>query len=222
MFRSLFEKEWIKIKWVLLAYLVISAIAIISIASDLHYSFKIHGAMKSWTNVITYHTFYFSILKFIPIFAGLAISVFQFVPESLNERYRLSFHLPINEKILLLFNLLIGIVAILIINTIITLELFIISSTFYPAEIVNISIISIIPWFLAGLITYLGTSTVICEPNWTQRIFLSITTFYSMNVLTQERFLNQYTQIIGIYIVMIIIYTITILFPGHRLRKGAK
>ncbi len=96
------------------------------------------------------------------------------------------------------------------------------SSSFYPYEIVFLSAISTIPWFMAGLIIYLGVSTVISEPNWFQKIVLSVMTFYSINLLLQEKSFGQYNQVLVYYTILIMLYTIMILFPGHRLRKGAK
>ncbi len=222
MYKSLFEKEISKTKWVLLAYLLVSYIALLSITSDLHYAFKTHGAIKYWLNVITYHSFYFEIFKFIPIIGGFALAILQFVPESLNKKYRLSFHLPINEKKLLLFYLLFGVVSILLINIVVMIGFIFISSRYFPHEIVTVSALSMMPWFIAGIIIYLGTATVTSEPNWFQKIVLGTMTFYSINLLIQEKLFCQYDNILGYYIILISLYIIIILFPGHRLRKGAK
>jgi hypothetical protein len=222
MYRSLFEKEWIKLRWVFLAYLIISYSALASIAMDLNHAFKIHSAVKYWNNVIAYQVFFFQLLKFIPVIGGLTIAILQFVPESLNQRYRLAFHLPINEQKLLLYMLFIGSAAILMINLLTIGGYACICSIFFPSEIVKISMVTMVPWFLAGLITYLGTATVVTEPNWVQRIVFGITTYFCINLLMQESAYAQYNHILGYYVAILLLYSITILFPGHRLRKGAK
>ena len=222
MFKSLFEKEWIKIKWALLAYLLVSIAAVFSIASDAHYSIKVHGAMKLLTNLITYQSIYFGMLKGLVILAGIAIAFIQFLPESMNKRYRLSFHLPISENKLLLFNLTVGVASILIINLIIALVFSVVIGKFYPIEILSSSVMTMIPWFMAGLIGYLGTATTISEPSWNQRIVLGLMTYFSIVLFTKEQMFNQYTQVLGYYFVLVILFSTIILFPGHRLRKGAK
>lgn len=222
MYRSLFEKEWIKIKWGLLAYLLISIVAVLSIASDIHYGIKVHGAMKMLTNLITYQTVFFGILKGLVILAGIAIAFFQFLPESLNKRYRLSFHLPISENRLLLFNLSVGVATIVVINIFIALFFFLVISIFYPHEVVSASVMTMIPWFMAGIIGYLGTATAISEPSWSQRIMLGIMTYFTLLIFTKEQMFNQHTQVLSYYCLLILLYSFIILFPGHRLRKGAK
>jgi len=222
MFKSLFEKEWIKLRWVLLAYIIIGYAAIFSIGSDLQYGIKMHGAVKYWSNVITYHTNFFSILKYLPIFGAITLAVIQFVPESINKRYRLSFHLPMNEQKLLIFMLLFGIVSMLLLDVLIALGLFVVSGMFFPSDIVSISLVSIVPWFLAGIITYLGTSTVVIEPNWVQKVVIGITTYFTFELLMAERLFTQYNNVLIYYFLITLIYGIIILFPGHRLRKGSK
>jgi hypothetical protein len=222
MFISLFEKEWIKLKWVFAAYLIISFIALLSVLTDLNHAFKIYGAVKYWNSLITYQTIFFSILKYIPVIGGLAVALLQFVPESINKRYRLAFHLPINEQKVLLTMLAIGGAAILVINLLTIIGHMAIISIFFPSDVVTMSTATIIPWVFAGLITYLGASTVIIEPNWVQKIVFGTTTFFAMNLLMKEKTFAQYNHILGIYLILILLFSVTILFPGHRLRKGAK
>ena len=202
MYKSLFEKEWMKLRWVLLAYLVIGIAALFSIASDLQYGIKMHGAVKYWSNVITYHTNYFSILKYLPIFAAISLALIQFVPESINKRYRLSFHLPINEQKLLLFMLFFGTVCLTLIALLLVCGLFIISSIFFPSEIVSISLVSTIPWFLAGIITYFGISTVAIEPGWFQKVAIGTITYFTYDLLLSEKLFAQYNTILIYYLII--------------------
>ncbi len=222
MFKSLFEKEWIKLRWVLLAYIVIGYAALFTIGSDLQYGIKMHGAVNYWSNVITYHVYYFNVLKYLPILSAIALALIQFVPESINKRYRLAFHLPVNEQKLLFFMLIFGVLFLLIIDLLIMAGLFVVSTIFFPTDIVSISLVSTIPWFLAGIITYLGISTMAIEPNWLQKIAIGLTTYFTFDLLLTEKLFAQYNNILIYYFLITMIYGIIILFPGHRLRKGSK
>ncbi|MBN2280170.1 MAG: hypothetical protein JXQ65_06295 [Candidatus Marinimicrobia bacterium] len=222
MYRSLFQKEWIKLRWAFLAFLVIGYAALFSIASDLHYGIKMHGAVKYWSNVITYHSNYFSLLKSLPVLGGIAIALLQFVPESINRRYRLFFHLPINEQKILLFMLWVGTGITLVIDGLILIGLYAIATLFFPAEIVTISLLTTLPWFLAGIITYLGVSTLAIEPSWVQKIAIGVTTYFTFDLLLSERNFAQYNDVLVYYLLITLILGIIILYPGHRLRKGSK
>ena len=222
MYKSLFEKEWLKIRWVLLAYAIISLSVLIYIISDLHHSFEMKGAIKNWLAVIIHHKSYFSSLKYIPVIGGFAVAIFQFVPESFENRFRLSFHLPLNEIKLLLFMLVIGVTSILLVDIITILGFIFASSGFFTVEIVNASFQTMIPWFMGGIVTYLGIATVTVEPNWYQRIILALVTYFAMSLYFQGTGYKQYNHVLDVYLIPALLFTITILFPGHRLRKGAK
>ena len=93
---------------------------------------------------------------------------------------------------------------------------------FFPSDIVSISLATTIPWFLSGIITYLGTSATVIEPNWIQKIAIGVTTYFTYNLLLSEKLFAQYNNVLIYYFLITLIFGIIILFPGHRLRKGSK
>lgn len=222
MYRSLLDKEWLKVRWVFLAYILISISVLVYIFSDLRHSFEMSGAIKNWLAIILHHKLYFSSFKYLPIIGGFAIAIFQFVPESFENRFRLSFHLPINQIKLLLFMILIGLGTIIIIDIISIVGFTILSSSFFPGEIVTASYQTMLPWFMAGLVTYLGIATAVVEPNWYLRVVLALITYFTATLYTQDTGYMQYNHTLVTYAIPLLLFTITILFPGHRLRKGAK
>ena len=222
MYRSLFDKEWLKVRWVFLAYIILSISVLVYIASDLRHTFEMKGAIKNWLAITIHHEMYFSSLRYLPMLGGFALAIFQFVPESFDNRFRLSFHLPINEIKLLLYMVILGLGAIIIVDLITIGGFIAVSSSFFPAEIVSASYQTMIPWFMAGLVTYLGIATAVVEPNWYLRIVLGLITYFTASLYTQGTIYMQYNHVLATYAIPILLLTITIIFPGHRLRKGAK
>lgn len=222
MYKSILFKEWIKIKWVLVGFAAICLASLIYIGLDSRHSIEMSGAIKIWLFVIQRKTLYYSLLKYIPLFAGIALAVAQFVPEMTKNRFRLSFHLPIDEKKMLLFMVLIGLLTNLLVYILIIVGLIISGSTFYPREIVSSSLITSAPWLLAGIVGYLATSMIVIESNWMHRIILSIISILYFNLLFLENGYNEYRFSFCYYFIVAILFFITILFPGYRLRKGCK
>ncbi len=224
MYKALFYKEWIKIRWALLGYLSVVVLDLLYIGLNLRYEFEVASAIRRWLVTINYQIQYFSpiIFKYLPVIGGLAIGILQFVPEAVKNRFRLSFHLPIEEKKMLLFEILIGIVFILAIYLIIIIGLLIIGNTFFPVELTRAAILTSLPWLLAGIIVYMATAMITSEPSWNKKIILMILTFFTLALYFQGRNFNQYNHCIIQYTILMLLFTITILFPGYRLRKGSK
>ena len=138
------------------------------------------------------------------------------------NRFRLSFHLPIDERKLLMSMVSIGIINIVLISIVLIVGLLIIGITFYPFEITQASIITSLPWLMAGFLSYFVTSMIIVEPSWIYRILFIIIAYTSWELFFQEYAFNQYVYSIWKYFLFLLLFSIVILFPGYRLRKGSK
>ncbi|MBL7135391.1 MAG: hypothetical protein ISS81_02210 [Candidatus Marinimicrobia bacterium] len=222
MYKAILYKEWIKIKWVLVGFAAICLAVLVYIGLDSRHNIEMSGAIKTWLLIIQRKVLYYSLLKYIPLFAGIALAVAQFVPEMTKNRFRLSFHLPIDEKRMLLFMILIGLLTNMLVYILIIVGLMITGSAFYPQEIVLSSLITVTPWLLAGIAGYLAASMIVIESTWKNRIILSIISIAYFNLLFLENGYNEYRFSFWYYFIVVILFSITILFPGYRLRKGSK
>ena len=222
MYKAILYKEWIKIKWVLVGFAAICLAVLVYIGLDSRHNIEMSGAIKTWLLIIQRKVLYYSLLKYIPLFAGITLAVAQFVPEMTKNRFRLSFHLPIDEKRMLLFMILIGLLTNMLVYILIIVGLMITGSAFYPQEIVLSSLITVTPWLLAGIAGYLATSMIVIESTWKNRITLSIISIAYFNLLFLENGYNEYRFSFWNYFIIVILFSITILFPGYRLRKGSK
>ena len=222
MYKAILYKEWIKIKWVLVGFAAICLAVLVYIGLDSRHNIEMSGAIKTWLLIIQRKVLYYSLLKYIPLFAGIALAVAQFVPEMTKNRFRLSFHLPIDEKRMLLFMILIGLLTNMLVYILIIVGLMITGSAFYPQEIVLSSLITVTPWLLAGIAGYLAASMIVIESTWKNRIILSIISIAYFNLLFLENGYNEYRFSFWNYFIVVILFSITILLPGYRLRKGSK
>ena len=222
MYRAILYKEWIKIRWAFAGFAAIVFAISVYIFFDVRHSIEFSGAIRNWVYIVNMKYIYYSALKYIPFFGGITIGVVQFIPEVLKRRMRLSFHLPVNGDLSLLFMVFIGLTANLIIDVLLYICLLTIGFTFYPLEIVISSLITFLPWLLAGLAGYLACVMIVTEQSWLYRALYIIIGYGFISLLHLEKGYSEYSFSIWKYVVIVLLFCITILFPGYRFRRGSK
>lgn len=222
MYKAILYKEWLKIRWMVLGYLIILLGFLTYIGLDTRYWFEMNDPIQVWLVVIQRKILYYTVIKYIPVFAAIVLAIVQFVPEMVKKRYRLSFHLPIGETHSLLFMIAIGIGVMLITSAIYLLGLTLIGMTFFPVEVTRSSLMTVAPWLLAGIVTYLGATAVTVDPSWKYRIVYVLLFAPFIHSLFLEGGYSEYQFSFGTYLLISLIFFIIVLFPGYRLRKGSK
>lgn len=223
MLKAILYKEWIKLRW---AVLVIAALTVLTLAYSIgmiNYYIEFQGPLNNWLYVIGKSLLLKNIVfvKFLPLISGLTFALLQFVPEMSRNRMRLSYHLPISEKKLLLSSVGIGYVFLLAEIVLLFLGLWLVVSVNYPAEIVQKALISTIPWFLGGSAIYFLTAFIILEPSWTYRVIYGIVSYGAVTLYFQATTYDQYGTLLA-FVLVVALMPLTILFAGHRFRRGTK
>lgn len=223
MLKAIMYKEWIKLRW---AVMVIAGLTLLTLAYSIgmiNYYIEFQGAMSNWLYVIGKSLLLKNIVfvKFLPLITGLTFALLQFVPEMSRNRMRLSYHLPISEKKLLLSSVGIGYMFLLAEIVFLFFGLWLVVSVNYPAEIVQKVLLSTIPWFLGGSAIYFLTAFIILEPSWTYRIIYAVVAYGAVSIYFEASTYDQY-QTLWAYILIVALMPLTILFAGHRFRRGTK
>jgi hypothetical protein len=170
MYQSIVYKEWIKTRkiiWLLLAVFLVSGIySFMKIAEGI----RLTGTAAYWEAVIQKDTPLFPYFKYLPLLSGFLLGITQYFPELQYKRLKLTLHLPLNETGIISVMLLYGfsVIGALLLFTLPALLLGL--SSLFPGEIVYAAFWNILPWFIAGWVTYLLTAWVCLEPLWKRRI----------------------------------------------------
>jgi hypothetical protein len=218
--KSIIYKEWIKIRWALLAFLIIGIIALSVVLLRVRHDILFVDAANYWYSFLFRGSPYYMLLKFLPFLAGLGIAVAQYFPETVNKRIKLTFHLPVRENEILIKMHSFGAIC-LITEFIILLLVFIMgSSIFFPSDIIIPSLISILPWFLGGIAAYFIVALILLEPIWLYRGLFTIIgggfiTFFYLNGV-----IGAYKPVLLILLLLTLLSNILVLFSGYRFRKG--
>jgi hypothetical protein len=220
MLKALVFKEWLKIRWAALIMLAIFLLAIIKIVLDVSYNIRMYQAHNYWYDltvrgVLFYHSFYY-----LPLLAGLLIGATQFFAEISSNRLKLMLHLPVRENALLIFMTAFGIAALTSIFLSGFILLSLITIWFFPFEVLWSVWLTSLPWFLAGYAGYLSLTQVFIEPLWTKRIFYLLIAYGFINLLLEQGGYNLYQHSWPWFILLTMLYSISIVYSGNRFRKG--
>jgi hypothetical protein len=138
------------------------------------------------------------------------------------SRLKLSLHLPVRENSIVLQMLAVGLLAVaaLLLVTIVLLSA--ISLFYFPSQILRSALLTTAPWFLAGLVGYLGLSAVIIEPRWVRRVFLLIISYGVIDSLLLAVNYETFILLLPSATVVAACFTLAIVFTGYRFRRGVR
>ena len=145
---AIFYKEWIKTRWYLLLALLVtlgfagySMLRINRVAS-------MKGVEHVWEVMLARDTVFVDLLEFIPLLVGILLALVQFVPEMHHKCLKLTLHLPYPQ--LRMINLML---------------LYVLAPELYSRIL-----LTVLPWYLAGIAAYLLISWICLEPTWKRRV----------------------------------------------------
>ena len=216
MYKSVFFKEWLKIRWASMGLLIAFLLMLGYIYLNTSYYMRFIEPNGMWYNVIIRGMiFYGDWFVYLPLFAGLLIGVTQFIPEISSNRLKLALHLPMKENVMLLTMLSIGTIVLFVIFTITYLLLTIISLYFFPLEVLNSLIITSLPWYVAGFIAYWSVAMISIEILWKIRVALLIVFLGFTNFLFYLSFYNTYANSIFAFVILSFFINQKIFFNFH-------
>src|SRR5665647_307221 len=220
MWKSIVYKEWLKIRWFLIGFTALGIVGIGYLFLKVQHGFTFQGGTSFWYNILFMGLQFFGYFKYIPLLGGLIIGVAQYFPETINKRIKLTFHLPLKENNVLLMMHAFGIVC-LVHSFSLLLGIFItLSSIYFPSPMVIDSIVSVIPWFLAGLVAYFFVALIVLEPIWMYRLLYALVAGFFVNIYVKSPVIAAYGPAIPGLLVLTILLSVALLFSAYRFRKG--
>ena len=221
MIKAVFYKEWLKIRWVVFGSILAVLGFLIYLGLNVRQYFEMNDPIDVWVYFVQRKVLFYSVLKYIPTFIAIILAVVQFAPEMIKKRYRLTFHLPYSEIRSLFFMSGIGVMLLLSVALVFLIGLSIINSIYFPTELTISALVSVLPWLLAGVTVYLGTSAIVLDPSWKYRVLYALFFAPFIQSLFMEQGYYEYKYSLTAYFLVSLLFGFVILFPGYRLRKGS-
>lgn len=220
MFKSTIYKEWIKIRLVVWVALGLSLIALINIFLKVRHDILFVDAANYWYSFLFRGYTFFSILKFLPFVAGLAIAIAQYIPETVNKRIKLTFHLPVSENGVLISMHAFGTLVLVALLALVLILFIAGSSIFFPGNIIEASLLTMLPWFVGGIATYFLVALILLEPMWIYRGLYAVVAAGFVTIFFTGASIGAFKPVLLPLAIVTLLLSSVVLFSGYRFRKG--
>ena len=220
MFQSILFKEWLKIRVVFLLAIVTVFLFAIDLYYGLYRGLELSATKDFWYTILYNRVAWYNHLKFIPVLVAFGLSIAQYYPEVVDKRLKLTLHLPVNENKVLFQMMGIGFILLMLVLLMLFALFLLISLHFLPLNLVMAGVVTILPWLLAGMITYFLTAFIVMEPVWKIRIAYAITGIHIIAMYLLDAAMGAYQPLIKLLALFSVIGSLSVYFPVYRLRKG--
>jgi len=221
MIKAVLFKEWLKMKWAFWGLLILWLVVVLYVYIDIVHQLKFYEASIIWYNIVTLGLSYYSIIFYLPVLSGLILGIAQFVPEITEKRLKLTLHLPIKENRILFSMISIGGLMLLVLYLVSIFGLIFVSSMFYASQITVSMLITIAPWYFAGIVIYFSSAMIILEPIWLRKILYLPVALGFTNLLLEEGWFNMYEKSLITFLVLTLFFILSVLITGFRFKRGA-
>ena len=218
MIKSIFLKEWLKIRKVWLLALVINIAALLYLFLTIRHEFRTEHSEMIFYWAFELRRLLYEPIQYVPLLTGVMIAVAQFLPEMISHRLRLSLHLPIRAHHLVWSWVGFGILMGGLIGLMDALGLYLIIATFFPAEAAMSALLTAAPWFLAGWVGYFGVALAMIEPANPRRLIYLLLTIGFLALLYLERGYQEYDRALPALMLVACLFPLMVILPAHRYR----
>ncbi|PSM51470.1 putative membrane protein [Campylobacter blaseri] len=164
MIKSIFQKEFIKLKYYIIVAIIIFPILFFLFFYNLNHEFKgIEPESMMWYRYIYLNYYPEYSLKFIPIVFGIILAIAQFLPEKIGKRVKILLHLPLNTNKALFLHISFTIAFLTLFFILFGSVFYTIINQFYPTPIVINSLGNFTKFCMAAIFIYVGLSSAILE-----------------------------------------------------------
>ena len=214
----IYHKEILKIRWPWLTLLILNGMLMAYIYVETRHGFALDHAEIVWYRVMHLNRMYYTPMKVAPLLTGVLLAVIQYLPEMAAERLRLSLHLPVPPHRLILAHVMVGLTAAVLIIFLDMTTLALIMARFFPIEAVGTALWTALPWCLAGLAAYLGTTLGLLEPDYRLKVFNLAVAAGVAGFFLQPAVPGGYRPVLPVLVAALFLLVPAVLLPAYRFR----
>ncbi len=215
---AVFSKEFYKIRWMWCILLVLNIGVSANVWMSTRRLFILDHPEVVWYRVIHLGQMYFENFRFLPLFSGILIACFQFLPEMWEERLKLSLHLPISAPRLIFYHLAVGFVSLVLV--LVPMLGFLLWTTIYyfPLQMLTTALLTCTPWFFAGIAAYLGGALVLMEPNLRLKAANGLVSAAVTGLYLFRAEPGAYAHHLPLLFLPLVLMALSVLYPAFRFR----
>ena len=221
MVKSLFYKEWIKLRWVLLGAALVTLGELAYILFSVREIIEFRSAMTAWNFLFHRHEVFYGLMQYNALTWGGTFAFAQFIFETRQRRLRLLFHLPIGPNYSLYWMIAAGLACLLAVISLTIAGLWGITLAYYPREAFTSLLWTTAPWFAASAAAYLFTVLFLLEPSWLRKALYLVIGFRVVDLFYQPGGYDVYQQALPVYLLVIAALILAPMLPAYRFKRGS-
>ena len=218
--KSILSKEWIKLRriypLICLAILLVTLYILLRIGRMVLFC----GAEMVWRSILEQNIILVEKLRFLPLCVGVLLGLMQFIPEMTQNRIKLTLHLPYSRHGMILWMTGIGTTLFVIPFLVQLIVMWGVLRYIFAPELVTHILLTILPWYLVGIISYLQTVWIIIEPTWRGRLYNIMITGTVIYLSFMSSYPRSYDTMLPWMILLVLCSLFYPLYSTERFRSG--
>lgn len=220
MLRSLFCKEWLKTRLVVALAWFATMGMILYLLLSLRHTILTSGAVETIATMLGRDLIFVDIMRFVPLIIGVCLALAQWLPEMQQKRLKLTLHLPVHYAYSISIMLLYGVVVMLGISLSNLLLLGAVEAIYLPYEIIRHTLLTMLTWYLAGIMGYLLFSWVILEPIGRMRVFALCISAALLSICYLSSMPEAYNYLLPALLLLTLLLFMLPFYSVYRFKQG--
>ncbi len=171
-----------------------------------------------WYRVLHLGQIHYGAFKYLPLLSGGILALIQYLPEMWQQRLRLGLHLPVPPHRLILIHMGVGLIALGLAMLPVMMTLSGVILRFFPLEALQTAVVTVLPWFFAGIAAYLGGALVLLEPDLKRKAYNLIVAAGTAGLYLQPAEPGQYAGTIILMVLPLGLMIVSVFLPVYRFR----
>lgn len=221
MFKNIFFKEFLKLRFVIIVLSVVHFGVIAYAYLKLRSMYMGNDPVTLWLHVVGRDYFYFGLVSTALSVSALWIGIQQFYSEVEKKRFRISCHLPLSETKVMLSIVSFGVGLVVLFGLADMALLSIAVSQFFPSDIIKAAAVVMLNYTAGAVMLYFTGLVLTLEPEWKHKLLLAFILLPVTTFVFQPSVYNDAPSSMLMSFILLLITAPVVLFPAYRFRKGA-
>lgn len=218
--KAIFYKEYLKLRVPFIICLVAGLLLAVYAILRINRVVATHGVEHVWLIMLMKDQLFVDSIKYFPPVCGLALAISQMRPEMQSKRLKLTLHLPVDNNRLILTMLSAGFIACLAVFAVQFLTVIIYYSRMIAPEMTWRVALSMLPWYIAGLVAYCFTCAVCLEGRRMRRVVIGLCGFAMVSVFYFQESPEAYNGMLVWALIAAILLSLLSIVSVNRFKQG--
>lgn len=220
MLKAIVYKEWLKTRGVFLIGLLLSVCMAGFEILSMNRVGTVKGVEHIWQIMLMKDNMFVNHLTFIPLAVGVGVGLAQMLPEMVQKRFKLTLHLPYSQNRMVLAMLAVGLAEIVAVSVVTSVIVVVYDMRILAPELVSRVVLTMSPWFVAGVVAYFFTAAVCIEGCRVQKVVLSLLGVGAVSWLFAGDAPEAYNGVLLLFVVASLSCALLVYRSVYRFKEG--